>query len=102
MITLRTAAHHPSLSQYHFLHWQSLFSQGAMGNGVPRGPKAALEKRGCLVGFFLHGAPEGAVQPALVAALRRLADVDDDDVTGDVHHLTAGDEGGVVAARNKT
>lgn len=73
-----------------------------MGNGVPLGPQATLEKRGCLIGLFLDRAPEGVVLPRPAAAERCLADIDDDDIAAEVHHLTARDEGGVVAPRHLT
>lgn len=87
---------------HHFLHRQCLVLQGALRNAVPLRPQAALEKRGCFIGLFLDGAPEGIVLARAVAAERRLADVDDDDVPAEVHHLTAGDEGGVVVPRHLT
>lgn len=73
-----------------------------MGNKVPLWSEAALEEGSRLVGFFLNGVPEGAVPPRTLAAIRRLAYVDDDDVSAEVHHLTAGDEGGVVVPRHLT
>lgn len=73
-----------------------------MGDRVPRRPQATLEKQSCLIGLFLYGAPEVVVQPGPVTAERRLADVDDDDVATEVHHLATGDEGGVVVPRHLT
>lgn len=68
-----------------------------MGNGVRLGPGDALKTPSCLVGLFLDGVSEDAVLLRPLAARRRVADVDHDDVAAEVHHLTAGDEGGVVA-----
>lgn len=87
---------------HRLLDRQRLLLQGALGNGVPLRPQAALEKRGRLVGLLLDGASEGVVLPRPVAAEGRLADVDDDDVAAEVHHLAAGDEGGVVVPRHLT
>lgn len=100
------AAGHISFSRWpllhRFLHRQCLVLQVVLGNGVPSWPQAALEERGRLVGLFLDRAPEGVVLPRPVAAHGRLADVDDDDVAAEVHHLAARDEGGVVAPRHLT
>lgn len=102
----QTAIGRISLSQrplhHHFLDWQCLVLRGVVGNGVPLWPQAALKKRGCLIGLLLDRAPEGIVLPRPVTAERRLADIDDDDITAEVHHLTAGDEGGVVVPRHLT
>lgn len=100
----QTASSHFSLPQrpllHHFLDWQCLILQGALTNGVPLRPRAALEKQSRLIGLFLDRAPEGVILTRPFATERRLADIDDYDVAAEVHHLTAGDKGGVVAPRH--
>lgn len=79
---------------HHFLDWQCLLLQSAVGNGVLC--QAALEKQSRLLSLFLYRAPESIIWFHPVITERRLTDIDHDDVTTEVHHLTAGDEGGVV------
>ena len=87
---------------HRLLHRQRLVLHRDAGQAVPSCPRGALYKRSRLIGLFLDGASEGVVQPRPVAAHGRLADVDHDDVAAEVHHLTAGDEGGVVVPRHLT
>lgn len=87
---------------HHFLDGQRLVLQGTVGDGGDPRAGAALEERRRLVGLLLDGAAEGGVLLRPVAAQRRLAHVDHDDVTAEVHHLATGDEGGVVVPRNLT
>lgn len=73
-----------------------------MGDGGDPPAGAALEEWRRLIGLLLDGAAEGGVLLCAVAAQRRLANVDHDDVTAEVHHLAAGNEGGVVVPGNLT
>lgn len=92
---------HQSL-HHHFLDGQHLVLQGTVGDGGDPRAGAALEELRRLVGLLLDGAAEGAVLLRPLAAQRRLANVDHDDVTAEVHHLATGDEGGVVVPGNLT
>lgn len=83
----------PGSLHHHFLDGQRLVLQGT---------GATPEERRRLGGLLLDGAAEGGVLLRPVAAQRRLAHVDHDDVAAEVHHLAAGDEGGVVVPGDLT
>ena len=89
---------------HHFLDWQGASMAGILANGVPgRQMVLALAAPEQVVSLLLDGAAEGrAGLCPLLLPRRRLTDVDDDDVATEVHHLTVGDEGGVVVSGHLT